>query len=114
MGPGYFPFYLGVLLAVLGLIITGKSFTTAGSPIAGVTWRGIFFVTLAVVLFGALLKPLGLIGAGLVPVIVGSIPSGEFKWKEVGVLSVILLALCTAIFVYGLKLPIGLWPERFR
>lgn len=111
MGPGYFPFYLGALLAVLGLIIAVKSLRSEGTPVGAIAWKGVFWVTLAIVLYGVLLKPLGMVLSSLVLIFVGSIPSGEFNWKEVTLLYVILIVLCVATFVYGLKLPIGLWPE---
>jgi hypothetical protein len=110
MGPGYFPFWIGVLLAILGAVITFKSLLTQGGPIGSFTWKGMFWVTLAIVLFGLLLRPLGLVGAGLVLIVLSSIPSGEFKLKEVILLWAILAVLCASVFVWGLKLPIPLWP----
>jgi hypothetical protein len=111
MGPGYFPFWVGVLLTILGAVITVKSLFSEGPPIGKIGWKGVFWVTLAIVLFGLLLKPLGLIGAGAILIFVGSIPSGEFKLKEVALLAVVMIGLCVSIFAWGLKLPIPLWPS---
>jgi Tripartite tricarboxylate transporter TctB family len=111
MGPGYFPFWIGVLLAVLGAVITLKSLRTTGEAIGSWALKAMFWVVLAIVLFGLLLRPLGMVGAGLILIVLASIPSGEFKWKEVALLAAVMVVMCASIFVYGLKLPIPLWPS---
>ena len=50
MGPGYFPLVLGVLLAVLGGIITFKALvveTVDGDKIGAWAWRPLFFIIMA-------------------------------------------------------------------
>lgn len=111
MGPGYFPFWVGALLTVLGAVITANSLRTTGEALGKFAWKGAFWVTVGIVLFGLLLRPLGLVGASVALVFLGSIPSGEFKFKEVVLLWVILVVLCASVFIYGLKLPIPLWPS---
>src|SRR5262245_26960201 len=69
MGPAYFPTLLGALLAVLGLVILLQSLVTAGPPVAKFYFRPLILIVLATVLFGLLLKPLGLVLA--VAVLVG-------------------------------------------
>ena len=103
--------FTGAYVAVLGAIVSFRGFRVQGTPFGNVAWKGVFWVTLSIVLYGVLLKPLGMVLASLVLILVGSIPSGAFKWKEVIILYVILIVMCVATFVYGLKLPIGLWPE---
>ena len=56
MGPGYFPLVLGILLAVLGSIITFKSLvveTIDGDKIGAWAWRPLLFIILANLSFGA-------------------------------------------------------------
>ena len=63
-GPGYFPFGLGILLAMLGALVLFKSLTIeteGGDPIGAIPWRPLGLITLAVVVFGLALPKLGMI-----------------------------------------------------
>ncbi|MFG6468655.1 tripartite tricarboxylate transporter TctB family protein [Roseateles sp. BYS87W] len=65
-GPGYFPFVLGVLLALLGGIVLFKALTLeseGGDPIGALAWRPLLVVVAAVAVFGAALPRLGLVVA---------------------------------------------------
>lgn len=112
MGPGYFPTALGVILAVMGAAIA----IGAAGPTAHEThvdrfhFRELGLVLGAVVLFGVLLKPLGLILSLLVLVLVSSFASHEFSWKAALLNAIILIVLCYAVFIWALKLIFPLWP----
>ena len=114
MGPGFFPFYLGALLFVLGLVIAVGGFRGKKGEDTHVEkfhWGPIGYVLGAVVMFGLLLKPIGMLLAGLLLVIVASLGSHEFKLKPVLLLGVVLTIFCAFVFVGGLKLPIPLCPD---
>lgn len=113
MGPGYFPLVLGGILAVLGLaiIFTSLQEKNAGPGVEKLHWWPNFWVLAPIVVFGILLKVLGMILMGLMVVIVSSIASEEFKLKPVIFLAIGLVAFCSLIFVGGLKLPIPLCPS---
>jgi hypothetical protein len=113
MGAGYFPLILGGLMAVLGLIILLGSLRAAnpGEPVSAFAYTPLLLILGAIVLFGVLIQPLGLVGATIVLVIVGALGGGEFHLKEVAVLAVVLVAMAVGIFYYGLGLPFHLWPE---
>lgn len=110
MGPAYFPTLLGALLAVLGLAIFVQSLLAAGPPVAKFYFRPLVLIVLATVLFGILLKPLGLVLAVAVLVGVGAFGGFEFKTKEVAILYVVLAIFSVWVFVKGLGLPIPVWP----
>jgi hypothetical protein len=110
MGPAYFPTVLGGLLAVLGIAIVVVSLVSAGPPVARFFFRPLILIVLAVVLFGLLLKPLGLVLSLAVLVGVGAFGGFEFKWKEVSILYVVLAIFSAWVFVKGLGLPIPIWP----
>ena len=114
MGPAYFPAVLGGLLALLGAIIVLGSLATQGAAVAQFHFRPLLFVTVGVVLYGYLMKPLGLILATAALVYVSAFGGHEFKWKEVTILFVVLAIFSWAVFVKGLTLPFPIWPEYFE
>ena len=113
MGAGYFPFVLGNLMGVLGLVIIVQALLTNGGPVGKFAWRPLFWVLLAFVIFGLTAKFLGLVIAILLLVVISSYGGHEHRWKEAIISSVILAATSIAVFVYGLKLPFPIWPEFF-
>jgi len=73
--------------------------------------RPLWVILFSVVVFGYLLKPLGLVLA-TGALIFGSAWGGhEFKWKEVTILSVALAIFSVIAFVRGLGLPMNVWPS---
>ena len=113
MGAGYFPFVLGCVMAVLGLIIIVQSLVTTGTPISKFAWRPLIWVLGAFVIFGLTAKWLGLVIAIVLLVMISAYGGHEFKLKESLISSAILAAGSIAVFVYGLKLPFPIWPEFF-
>ena len=109
MGPGYFPTYLGVMMAILGAIISATSFKIAGGKIAAFAWRPMILLSIAFSLFAWGIDNFGFIIAMLVMIFLSSFAGKEFKLKEIAVLSVILVAGCWALFIKGLELPFPLF-----
>jgi len=65
-GPGYFPFGLGVLLALLGGLVLFKALTLeseGGDPIGAIAWRPLVVLVITVAVFGLALPRLGLVVA---------------------------------------------------
>ena len=83
------------------------------------TWRfrpnakALVLISAACVVYGYLMKPLGLVAATAALVFVSALGGHEFKWKEVSILYVLLIVFSILVFVKGLTLPFPLWPERF-
>jgi hypothetical protein len=111
MGPAYFPVLLGGLLAVLGLVILLESFVVEGPPVPAFAFRPLILLSVGCVLYGYLMKPLGLFVATLALVVVSALGGHEFKWKEVLILYVILMLFSWLVFVRGLTLPFPLCPD---
>jgi hypothetical protein len=111
MGPGYFPRAIGILLIVLGAWLSVLSFRSSReAPKVVWRWRPLAIVLFSVCLFPWLTDYLGLIATSLLLVFVSSTASPEFRWKEALTSGVILGVAATAIFVYGLTIPLPIWP----
>ena len=113
-GPAYFPFGLGVLLAVLGAVVLFKSMTVEtedGDPIGHWAWRPLGVLVGALVLFGFGLPHLGLLVSLPLLVIITSMASEEFRWKDAVLNAVVLTALSWAVFVKGLGLTLPVLPK---
>lgn len=113
MGPAYFPTVLGGLLAVLGLMVLIQSFTIDGPPVPQMMLRPLVLISVACVVYGYLMKPLGLVLSTAALVYIAAYGGHEFKWKEVTVLYVVLIIFSVLVFVKGLTLPFPLWPAAF-
>ncbi len=112
-GPGYFPFGLGVLLAVLGAVVLFKALTietVGGDPVGGFAWKPLGFIVGTVALFGWALPHLGMFVALPILVVVAALAGDEFHWGEALANAAILTAGSWVIFVWGLKLTIPLKP----
>ena len=121
MGPGYFPLLLGILLALLGGVVTFKSLvveTEDGDKIGSWAWKPLFYIIAANLVFGVLLGGLpsiklpamGLIAATYALTIISSLAGDEFKLREVLVLSTALALMSYLAFVLVLKLQFPVWP----
>src|SRR5262245_12370040 len=111
MGPGYFPRALGILLIVLGALLSQRGFRASPEPQPEWHWRSpLATVLLGVGLFSLTAQWLGLVLGGLALVFVSSAASPEFRWKEALVSGAIQGAAAAAVFVYGLGLPLRVWP----
>ena len=113
MGPAYFPVLLGGLLAFLGLLVLLEGVAMEGPPVPAFAFRPLILISVACVLYGYLMKPLGLVGATAALVFVSALGGHEFNWKEVTILYIILMLFSWLVFVKGLTLPFPVWPEVF-
>lgn len=110
MGPGYFPTVLGALVALLGIAIAIRGACQAGDELEPWGLQPLVLVLGGVLLFAALVRPLGLVVATLALVVTGSLGNREARLAEVAGLALFLAALAVGVFVYGLGLPFGVWP----
>lgn len=112
-GPAYFPFGLGILMAVLGAVVLFKALSVEsadGDPIGGIAWRPVIIITAAVVIFGAALPRLGMVLTLPLLIFISSLAGDEFHWLEAAINCVVLTVGSWLIFIVGLSLTIPLWP----
>jgi hypothetical protein len=128
-----FPFKLWRLLA--GLVLGVFAYYTQPSHDASLVWeaghtlvsglavglifaafgeRSLWVVLFSVVVFGYVLKPLGLVAAVVLLVFIAAWGGHEFKIKEVTVMSVALAIFAVLAFVKGLGLPMNVWPALWE
>ena len=110
MGPGFFPFLLGMIVALLGFLIAARSLTGKVEGAHPLVMRPLVLVLGAVIAFGILIQPLGLAVGILVLVVISSLGGPEFRLLPVVILYFVLAAMGVGIFVYGLGLPFKIWP----
>ncbi len=112
-GPGYFPFGLGIILAILGAIVFVTSFNrrcTDGDPIGHIPWRPLLCVVGAILFFGAAVTRLGFVISFPLAIVLTSYASTEFTWKGAILNALVLTVASYVIFIWGLQLTIPVWP----
>jgi hypothetical protein len=105
MGPGYFPAVLSVLLMLIGAGVLLASFRSKEQA-AGLAWRGIAAVVLGTVVFGVLIRDGGILIAVAALVLISAAGNPQSRWLPMGALAIGMAALCWAIFVKALGMPI--------
>jgi hypothetical protein len=109
MGPGYFPRVLAGILITFGIIVGLRGLRT-GEKVEGIWgWKPLAFITLALVSFGWLMDRIGLIPSLVVLFFVSAFAGHEFKFKEVIILAIAMIAFAYGVFIYGLGLPYRLF-----
>jgi len=113
MGPGYFPFALGAFLVVLGVACLLRSvlWKSGSQPWPALHFKPPALVLSSVVLFGLLLRPLGLAVSAIALVVLSSRASHEFRWKEALLNAAVLIIVVLVVFVYFLEFQVPVWPS---
>ena len=75
--------------------------------------KPLILISAACVVYGYLMKPLGLVAATALLVGISAFGGHEFKWREVVILYVVLIVFSVLVFVKGLTLPFPLWPAAW-
>jgi putative tricarboxylic transport membrane protein len=110
MGPGMLPRGLAVLLAGLGAMLCLDAALEGSPRLDRWSLRGPLFVLGAVVAFGMAVRPLGLVIAGPLAIVISAFASSEVRWAETLVVGGIMTVFCIALFKFALGLPIPLAP----
>ena len=110
MGPGYFPRALGILLLALGAMLAFRGYRSAMDAKPQWRVRPLLVVLAGVGAFSLLAPRLGVVVAGFLLVFISSAASREFSWKEALASWATCGLAAAALFVYGLKIPLPVWP----
>jgi hypothetical protein len=109
MGPGYFPRLLSWLIIAIGLFIGLKSFAVDGPRIEVPQLRPIFFCLASIMIFGYMMKYIGLFITAIVLVVIAAYARRDVNLIETLVFGVLLSLGTIGVFVYALGQPLPAW-----
>ena len=107
---GFFPRLIGLLMVLAGAVVTGRSLLAHGAGLPACGWRPLLGVTAAVLAFAGTVELLGLVPAVLILVGLGNLAGQPLRPVPLAFLGGTLAAGCVALFVWGLGLPLRVWP----
>jgi putative tricarboxylic transport membrane protein len=110
IGPGMLPKSLAVLFGLLGALLVVDSVLEGGLPLEPWSIRGPVLVAVAMVAFGLTVRPLGLVVAGPLAIVIAALASNEVRWVETIVVGLLMTIICIGLFKFALGLPIPLAP----
>jgi len=110
MGPGMLPRSLAALLGLLGALLLLDAILENGPPLGRWSIRGPVLVLAGVVAFGLTVRPLGLVVAGPLAIMIAALASDETRWGETILFGGVITAFCIGLFKFALGLPIPLAP----
>jgi putative tricarboxylic transport membrane protein len=112
-GPGTAPFMFAVVLGALGIAVAATGVVNKGPGIDRFYFRGPLFITLSVVLFAWLVRPLGLVIATFLSILAAAGATPESRLLETLIWGAVLTAFCVLLFPITLNLPMQLWPNSW-
>jgi putative tricarboxylic transport membrane protein len=110
MGPGMLPRGLALMLGLLGAWLVLDAVLEGRERLEPWSLRGPLFVLAAVVAFGAAVRPLGLVVAGPLAIVISAFASNEVRWIETLIFGLLMTVFCIGLFKLALGLPIPLAP----
>jgi putative tricarboxylic transport membrane protein len=113
-GPGTAPRMFAVVLGLLGVAVAVTGLLVKGPSIERFYVRGPFFISLSVVLFAWLVRPLGLVIASFLSILAAAGATPEARIIETIIWGALLTAFCCFLFPYALNLPMQMWPNSWE
>ncbi len=100
------------MLALLGAVVAIGAMSPTGESDRLARWdlRTVLWVLGSVVLFGLVLKPLGMVLSVILLVLIASMASHEFTWRGALLNAAVLVVISLVAFVYGINLQMPVWP----
>lgn len=110
MDSGFFPQALSAFILLSGAVMLVKALLVPGISLPGVMLRPLVSVTLTVVGFALAIENVGLVLAILVIVAISSFAGAPLRPLAFVTLWAALSLMCVGIFVWGVELPLRVWP----
>lgn len=95
-----------VVASVGSIVVVGLAFL-----LVRVAPRGPLFITAATIVFAIAVRPLGLVIASYVSLVVSAMATDKVHWVETFIWCAVLTLFCSLLFPWGLNLPLQLWPR---
>jgi len=102
--PGVAP---DIIVAALGVVVV----LALAFVMIRVAPRGPVFITAATLIFAVSVRPIGLVIASFVSLVVSAYATEEIRWVETLIWAAVLTLFCSLLFPWGLNLPLQLWPR---
>jgi putative tricarboxylic transport membrane protein len=113
-GPGTAPFMFAMALGALGIGVAATGLMIKGPGIDRFYFRGPFFISLSVVVFAWMVRPLGLVIASFLSIMACAGATPESRIVETLIWGAVLTAFCCLLFPVALNLPLQLWPNSWE
>jgi hypothetical protein len=96
-----------IVVATIGsVVVVGLAFA-----LMNLAPRGPLFITAATIVFAIAVRPLGLVIASYVSLVVSANATRDLHWGETLIWCAVLTTFCSLLFPWGLNLPLQLWPR---
>jgi hypothetical protein len=109
-GTGVLPRILAVCLIGSGVLLWIEALVAHGPRLGHWAWRPLIMVTLATIAFALLIDRAGIVAAMVVSMTLAALGTPETRWREFAIFSLIMQAIGLGIFIYGLGMPIKVFP----
>jgi hypothetical protein len=111
MGPGFIPYWLGWIIAGLGVLIALTGFLARDAEPAPSASPGLLLIPGAILLFGAAIDRLGLLITTAIASFAVAMAWPGMRWRDAAIAAAILGVGMTLIFVTLLRVPLPVWPR---
>lgn len=109
MGPGYFPMALSIIMVAFGIIMIIRGLIKNDQIAGGWGIRPLALVTLGIIVFGFFIERLGMAPSLLAMFFISALGGREFKFKEVLILSIVMIFAGWLIFIFGMGVQLSLF-----
>lgn len=110
VGSGLLPKAVAIGLGVFGVYLVGSGLTGSHERVEGFSLRGIIFVLGAILSFAATVRPLGLLVAGPLAMLISSIADPDTRPLEIVIFTACMTLGCYLLFKVMLHLPMPVLP----
>jgi len=112
MGSGFMPFWLGILMGIVGILIIVSGLKTGEKLPAFPTFRPLAALILGFSAFALLVGPGGLLIAAFAGVSIASFAMPKPNLLHTALFAALLSAAAALLFVVLLDVPINIWPRQ--
>ncbi len=110
MGPGFVPMWLGIILSIVGLIISFNALRSAekGDHMELPDTRGSVCIIAGILSFIICAEHVGLVLASLSLILISAMGDRKQTWQSASLLALIVTIVGVGVFSYALNLPFSL------